>query len=134
MSIESRLARLESQNRWLRVSVVVAMLAAIGPWTMGNKLAPGLVSGTQFEIVNDEGETVGRWGSDRDTGGTVLMLSTGIDSEPAISIKSTRKAAGIVVSGGTSTGQRAMLEAGARATRLTIETKGRVFSLPARLQ
>jgi hypothetical protein len=133
MNIETRIARLESQNRWLRVTVLAALMAAIVPWAMGNRLAPDLVTATQFELVNDQGETVGKWRFDPDTDSTILMLSTGIEREPAIRIENTHKSAAIVITGGASTGQRATFASGPMDTRLTIEGNGKVRSLPARM-
>jgi hypothetical protein len=73
MNVETRLARLESQNRCLRALIVVVALLAVVPWVMGSRQevleslrtkeltivdAKGLARGSWHSISDDQGNAV----------------------------------------------------------------------------
>lgn len=78
MSVESRLARLESQNRWLRGGLVVALLVATVPWVMGSKQEVlESVTTKEVTIVDAKGLPRGTWHcftDDQDNGVVMLEL------------------------------------------------------------
>jgi hypothetical protein len=72
MNVETRLARLESQNRWLRGGLAVAMLVATLPWHMAAWIGPredtfGSVTTRSLTIIDEHGKPRGSWWvSDKD--------------------------------------------------------------------
>jgi hypothetical protein len=76
MNFESRFARLESQNRWLRASVVVVALLAVVPWVMGSRQEVlESVRTKELTIVDAKGVARGSWHSiSDDQDNAVVML------------------------------------------------------------
>jgi hypothetical protein len=62
MNVETRLVRLEKQNRWLRASVAVALLAAVVPWMMGSRQeVQESITTKELTIVDAKGLPRGKW-------------------------------------------------------------------------
>jgi len=76
MNVETRLARLEAQNRWLRASVVIVALLAVVPWVMGSRQEVlESVRTKELTIVDAKGLTRGTWHSfSDDQNNAVVML------------------------------------------------------------
>ena len=74
MNVETRLARLESQNRWLRASIVVVALLAVVPWVMGSRQEVlESVRTKELTIVDVKGVTRGSWHSISDDQGNAVV-------------------------------------------------------------
>lgn len=76
MNVETRLACLESQNRWLKGIVAAIAVAAVTPWVMGSKQEVlESVRTKELTIVDAKGLPRGSWHSfSDDQDNAVVML------------------------------------------------------------
>lgn len=81
MSLESRVAKLEAQNRFLRVVVVVGLLLAGLPWAMGAfydgypaHTSSKVVSTSALYLIDDDGVRRASFEIVKKTGAAVLMM------------------------------------------------------------
>ncbi|HWB11169.1 MAG TPA: hypothetical protein VFE62_18390 [Gemmataceae bacterium] len=78
MNTECRLAKLESQNRMLKVVAFAALVAATLPWAMGSDEAiKEEVRAKRFTLVNDEGSPRGTWAFDQGTKTVSFSMESG---------------------------------------------------------
>lgn len=77
MSIESRLAKLERENRLLRVVVFVGLVLAALPWTLASRAEiEETIRAKGFTLVDDDGVVRGAWSFEPDTKTTLLRIQS----------------------------------------------------------
>lgn len=68
MNIESRLTRLETENRLLKGLALLALAAAVLPWVMGSEAAiQDHVQARRFTLIGDDEKPAGSWSFDQET-------------------------------------------------------------------
>lgn len=87
--LDSRIARLEKQNRWLRAVSIAALAVAIIPVFLGSRFAAegDVVKAKAFLLIDDDGNPKGAWGI-LSNGKKVqfLMAHDAKESGPSISL------------------------------------------------
>ncbi|HVX14215.1 MAG TPA: hypothetical protein VHC22_23715 [Pirellulales bacterium] len=100
MNIECRLARLEAQNRWLRVVALAALVSGVLPWVMGNQAeVPENIQARRFTLIGDDETPVGTWEFDAATKGTSLSVQSA-KASPAVVLTSSPDESTIRLSNG----------------------------------
>lgn len=89
MNLESRLFKLERQNRVLRLLASGALVLAALPWALGSRAAvEESIRAKQFTLVDDDGVVLGTWSYDAEAKTTLLRVSSTIDGSAAIVLDS----------------------------------------------
>lgn len=77
MSIESRLAKLERENRLLRVVALGVLALAALPWMLASRAEiEETIRAKGFTLVDDDGVVRGAWSFEPDTKTTLLRLQS----------------------------------------------------------
>jgi hypothetical protein len=86
MSIEDRLARLERENRRLKVAGLLVLLATVSVFLMGQARPAQRIMAGSFAVTNTSGDVVAILGSDGERGMPYLNLYAPGQNFPSISI------------------------------------------------
>ncbi|HVX16292.1 MAG TPA: hypothetical protein VHC22_34215 [Pirellulales bacterium] len=101
MSVEARLTRLESQNRWLRRAVVVAVVGMVLPWVMGGKdgkdSVQDVVRSKSLQLVDNDGEVRGGWSVAKDGLCKFTVYGTSQKGAPAIMLMANADGASVQI-------------------------------------
>jgi hypothetical protein len=74
MNVEERLARLERENRRLKVAGLLALLAVASAFLMGQTRVPQRIVASEFVLVNASGEVMAQLGAYGEDGMASLSL------------------------------------------------------------
>lgn len=105
MNVESRLAKLESQNRTFKVLCLAALVAAAVPWAMGSDDAiKEDVRGKRFTLVSGDGSPCGTWSFDEDTKTVSFRIDAG-NSLPSVVLTSSPEQSAVRLQSGIKPGK-----------------------------
>jgi hypothetical protein len=101
MNIESRIARLEAQNRLLKGVALMALALAILPWMMGSEVAiQDHVQARQFTLIGNDDAPAGSWNFNPETG-TVTFRIQAARLSPSVVLASSGGYSTVRLLGGT---------------------------------